>query len=198
MLIDSRTLDSALILLEGRLRLNAALPVGIVVCGGSALIATGLVSRTTKDVDIVALADESGALLSPAPLPEALSVAAREVALTLEIGENWLNNGPSSDEGGLFQTGLPEGLSTRLHKREYGSQLTVYFIDRVDQIYFKVFAAADRAGYHVDDLMALNPSPGEMEQAAMWAMTHDPSDGFRIIMKSMLEQLRYAEVAERI
>lgn len=198
MLIDSRSLDSALTLLEGRLGLNGSLPVGIVVCGGSALIATGLVSRTTKDVDIVALVDESGALLSPAPLPEALSVAAREVALALELDENWLNNGPSSDDGGLFQAGLPKGFSLRLHKKEYGPQLTVYFIDRVDQIYFKAFAAADRAGYHVDDLMALNPSPDEMEQAAMWALTHDPSDGFRIIMKSMLEQLGYAEVAKRI
>jgi hypothetical protein len=44
-----------------------------------------LVERTTRDVDIVALADEDGALIDPAPLPEPLVGAAREVAEDLSL-----------------------------------------------------------------------------------------------------------------
>jgi hypothetical protein len=39
----------------------------VVVCGGTALVAMGFLERATKDVDIVALADESGALVDPSP-----------------------------------------------------------------------------------------------------------------------------------
>ena len=48
-------LNTALTVLEEQLRLSDSSPLGIVVCGGSALIAMHLVARTTKDVDIVAL-----------------------------------------------------------------------------------------------------------------------------------------------
>jgi len=43
--------DQALRLLNGRLVLAVAPRFNLVVCGGSALAATGLVVRTTKDVD---------------------------------------------------------------------------------------------------------------------------------------------------
>jgi len=53
-------LNEALTLLESRIRTAGGQPVEIVVCGGSALITTKLVSRTTKDVDILALKGVSG------------------------------------------------------------------------------------------------------------------------------------------
>ena len=47
------TLEQALALLGGiRDRAPEAHSISLVVCGGSALIATGLVTRTTKDVDV--------------------------------------------------------------------------------------------------------------------------------------------------
>ncbi len=112
---------------------NSAPPVRLVVCGGAAMIATGLLSRTTRDVDIVALMNESYGLVAPVPLPEYLLKAASEVAEAFKLPESWLNNGPSRNEGGLFQMGLPQGLQERLHAREYGSHLTVYFTDRQDR-----------------------------------------------------------------
>jgi hypothetical protein len=45
----------------------------IVVIGGSALTALGLVSRATKDVDLVAIAHD-GELSSASPLPDALKI----------------------------------------------------------------------------------------------------------------------------
>jgi hypothetical protein len=46
----------------------------IVVIGGSALAALGLVSRATKDVDLVAIAN-GGELTSARPLPDSLREA---------------------------------------------------------------------------------------------------------------------------
>ncbi|MCD4670128.1 MAG: hypothetical protein K8S14_06755 [Actinomycetia bacterium] len=198
MKFDDSGIDMALSMLDGRLRLNDSPSVRLVVCSGSALIAMDLVQRTTDDVDVVALVDSMGCLVSPAAFPAYLNKAIREVGLVLELPEHWLNNGPSSDERGLFQTGLPDGLFSRAHRMDYGSHLTVFSICRIDQIFFKVFAAADSLGVHVDDLTALNPSSTEMENAARWCMKCDPSEGFRQILVSMLQQLGYGDVTERL
>lgn len=79
-------------------------PQHLVVCGGSALIATGLVPRTTQDVDVVAIFKNSN-LANPDPLPETLTNAASTTAKLLSLPENWLNSGPAD----LFRMGLPEG-----------------------------------------------------------------------------------------
>lgn len=196
--LTGRKIADMLGLLDGRLDRNGAPPIGIVVCGGAAMIVTGLLSRTTTDVDIVALIDDAERLVSPVPLPESLLQAAREVAETMQLPEDWLNNGPSRDEGGLFQMGLPEGFRERLHTQDYGNHLTVYFIDRIDQIHFKLYAAVDRGGYHISDLEALRPTAGELTQAARWTLTHDVSPGFRMLLKRLLETLGYENVAEEI
>jgi hypothetical protein len=103
--------DTALRLLSGRLAIAAAPAYNLVVCGGTALVATELVARATRDVDVVALADEMGKLLDPAPLPVPLAVAMLEVAEDLGLPQDWLNNGPSSGPGGLYQLGLPQGFA---------------------------------------------------------------------------------------
>ncbi len=139
-----------------------------------------------------------GSLVAPVPLPEFLLKAAAVVARDLGLSENWLNNGPSQGEGGLFQMGLPEGFSERLTQRTYGERLAVYFIGRRDQIYFKIFSAADRGGVDLDDLSALRPTAEEIEAAAHWAMTIDVSEGYRMLLKNLLKELGYESVAERI
>ncbi|MBL7645601.1 MAG: hypothetical protein JNK74_05355 [Candidatus Hydrogenedentes bacterium] len=196
--LSDSEIQRTLNLLNGRLARNGAPPTGIVVCGGAALIVLGLNQRTTNDVDIVALSDEARTLYAPAPLPEHLLQAAMEVALTLKLPADWLNNGPSRDEGGLFQMGLPEGFAARLHPRNYGSHLTVYFIDRIDQIHFKLYAAVDRGGYHISDLELLQPTDDELTSAARWAMTHDVSPGFRDLLKTLLESLGHVNAAQAI
>ena len=135
--LNTDLLERALDMLSGHLDLAGAPPIQLVVCGGASLLASGVVTRTTKDVDIVALRGADGALLPPVPLPEWLLQAAALVARDLGLEANWLNNGPSRDDGGLFQMGLPAGLAERLAERVYGSRLKVYFIGRRDQIFFK-------------------------------------------------------------
>lgn len=190
-------LNLALQSLAIRLEANEAAPIEMVVCGGSALILTGLVARTTRDVDIVALIKQ-GVVCSPAPLPPSLLQAAQEVAEDLNLPTDWLNNHPSHDAGGLFQMGLPSGFSGRLSQRIYGRSLTVHFIHRLDQIHFKLYASADRGGYHIADLLALKPSADEIEAAARWAMTHDVSDGLVLVLKRLLRSIGYDTVAERL
>ena len=53
--LSKEALEQAFRLLSGRLDLNKSETVRLVVCGGSALIATGLRQRTTRDADVVAL-----------------------------------------------------------------------------------------------------------------------------------------------
>jgi hypothetical protein len=123
----------------------------LVVIGGSALTALGLVRRTTRDVDLLAIA-ENGELRPAEPLPAPLRTARDRVGRDFELGENWLNAGPTD----LLKWGLPDGFMSRVVTRRYGNALTVHFAGRVDQIHFKLFAMVDQAGgRHEADLRAL-------------------------------------------
>ena len=193
--LNNERLTEALTLLGERLRLVGAEPLELVVCGGSSLIAAGFVSRVTRDVDVIALRVRGEEIISARPLPPALLEAATRVAADLGLPEGWLNNGPAD----LFEMGLPDGFASRLQQRAFGSHLTVWFAGRLDQIHFKLYAAADQGpGRHVDDLIALNPSPGELATAARWAFTHDVSPGFRSLMRELLTQLGHDDVARQI
>jgi len=193
--LNSELLNEALTLLAERLRLSKAEPQELVVCGGSALIARGYVSRVTRDMDVVARRMRGQDLISAKPLPDALLTEAARVAADLGLPDGWLNNGPAD----LFEMGLPAGFSDRLESRHYGSHLTVWFIGRLDQIHFKLYAAADQgAGRHVNDLMVLAPTGDELLAAARWAFTHDPSPGFRELMKTILKEMRHDAVANQL
>jgi len=192
-------IEEALKLLDGRLVMNGSSHYSLVVCGGAALNALNLVRRTTKDVDIVALMDSNSRLTDPAPLPQELLTAAGEVADTLNLAPDWLNNGPSSGDGGLFRLGLPDGFKNRLARKYNGEKLTIYFISRIDQIHFKLYAAIDQLGsYHAADLKQLSPSDEEMLTALRWAATHDPSDGFKTAARLFLKGFGYEQLADRI
>jgi hypothetical protein len=180
-------------LLNEQLILTDAPATEIVVCGGSALIATGLVPRTTQDVDIVALM-KAEVLVDSEPLPKYLIEAADRVGKVLNLPVDWLNNGPASQ----FQMGLPQGFQERLTTVIVGKKLTVHYIGRYDQIFFKTFASADRGGYHVSDLKALNPTEEELIAAAKWCMTQDTSEAFRMILQDMFNQLGWQNVSEQI
>lgn len=134
--IDSAKLKEALQLLNEQLELHGHPRTELVVCGGSALIAMGLVQRTTQDIDVVAL----------------------------------MENG----------------------------RLAVHYIDRTDQIHFKVFAAVDRGGYHISDLKALHPADDELYRAALWSMEQDVSEGFRYLLREMFNQNGWENVGARI
>ncbi len=156
----------------------------LVVIGGSGLLSLGLVDRTTRDVDIVAVR-RGEELLDPKPLPPPLVEARDRVARDFGLPEDWLNAAPAS----LLDFGLPDGFVSRLERRDYGSSLTIWLASRYDQIHFKLYALADQGpGKHEADLRALAPTREELSAAARWTITHDPSEGFR---KELLDALAY-------
>ena len=170
-------------------------PIHLVVCCGSALIALNLVTRTTKDVDVLATLNE-GQLNCARPLPDWLRADANAVRMEINLPEDWLNDGPADEN--LFRLGLPEGVAGRLVQREFGSHLKVGFISRYDQIHFKLYAAADQDGRHFSDLKKLSPQAQELLAAARWTFTQDVSDGFRHMIGEVFQSLGYGNLIEQL
>lgn len=181
--ITSRSIDGLLDALGEQLASRGE-RYELVVIGGAALLALGLVERTTRDVDIVALRSVSG-LDKPKPLPESLKDARDRVARDFSLDSEWLNPGPAD----FLDFELPTGFVDRLERHEYGPALVVYFASRLDQIHFKLYAAVDEGGpgKHASDLRALDPTPAELVAAARWSQTHDPSAGYAQDLKGALE-----------
>lgn len=103
--LTTERLKDALGLLSQLLEAENAEPEHLVIIGGSALIALDLVTRSTRDVDIMAYVDPEKGLVDPRPMSEALQRAARKVAMELGLEGKWLNTGPADQ----LRTGLPEG-----------------------------------------------------------------------------------------
>lgn len=165
--------------------------VELVVIGGSGLLALGLISRPTGDVDIVALLS-GGLLTKPRPLPTTVIEARDQVARDFNLPEDWLNAAPAD----LLDFGLPEGFVDRLERRDYGDALTVHLASRYDQIHLKLYAMVDQgAGKHEVDLRALEPTSEELLAAARWTRTHDPSVGFREQLMAALAYLGVEDVS---
>lgn len=78
------TLDRALGLLGELLEVRDHPTQHWVICGGSALLALGLVRRTTQDVDILARI-VGGHLETPRPMPDWLRRAADDVGQQLDL-----------------------------------------------------------------------------------------------------------------
>lgn len=83
-------------------------------------------------------------------------------------------------------------------RRDYGKRLRVFFVDRIDLIYFKLYAAAMAGGRHTDDLLALHPKEEELEQAVRWALARTRSAELPGPLKGLLRNLGYGRIAESI
>ena len=196
-MIEKKNIQEIFRALDRQMEVHGGSPLGLVVCGGTALAMLGLVARTTKDVDVLAMAVDTGESISFYKIEEFpvwFQEAAKAVQRDFGLQDDWINAGPTSQ----VDTGLPEGFSGRLVKHSFGSRLTVYFISRIDQIHFKLYAALDRGGYHVTDLWALDPSDEEMEKASRWVLTQDVSEPFRAILIDFLNKHGYGNLSERL
>jgi len=132
-----------------------------VVIGGAALACLGVITRETKDCDI----------LDPIIPPE-IEQAAHEFSLELasigqDLKEDWLNNGPES-----LKKLLPKGWHSRLIPIYHGQALFLSTLGRDDLLKTKLFAYCDR-GQDLHDCLALNPSSDELKDAIEWVMEQD-------------------------
>jgi hypothetical protein len=122
-----------------------------VVVGGAALNLLGVVSRPTRDCDI----------LFP-PLPAAIAEAARAFAAEVRrsggtLADDWLNNGPAS-----IADQLPAGWQERLQLVFAGAALELRCLGRQDLLFTKLFALCDR-GIDLGDCLALAPTAAELQ-----------------------------------
>jgi hypothetical protein len=195
---DQKDIETILSALGEQLESSSVESVELLVCGGSALIFLGLAQRTTKDVDILAYIKRTNAgdtsFIKAKQMNPEFIMASRKVARDFNLPENWINTGPTS----AVDLGLPERLMERVTTREFGRKLTIHFLGRYDQIHFKLYAAVDQgAGIHYEDLLTLKPTADELEQAARWSITHDVSEGYRQILKDLLNHMGHNNVAEK-
>ena len=183
-MLDQTSLEGALSAV-GDLLEERQQHVEVVAIGGGGLLLLGLIDRSTKDLDLVGLR-VGEEVVKPVPLPASLQEAADDVAKLMKLSPGWINAVPAS----MLDLGLPDGFLGRTIRREYGG-LVIHLASRFDQICFKVYAAADDSprGKHFADLRQLSPTPEELRDAAAWVLTHDSSEGFRLILDQVLSAL---------
>jgi len=197
-MLNKELIEKLLFALGEHLHHLGASPIELVVSGGAALNCMEFIVRTTKDIDCLAFLEKDAKgqikLKQIEAFPEELMRAAEKVRTDFNLYPGWINFGPTQQ----VSTGLPMGIEDRLTLRDYGPKLRVYFINRFDQIHFKLYAAADQAGRHADDLLRLKPTGDELYQAATWCIGQDPSPGFKDLLVKILKRLGFDDIANRI
>jgi len=189
--LDQSALEELLLALGENLAADGR-RASIIVVGGASLALLGLVTRTTTDVDVLALVEEGEEeinLQSASPLPPFLLDAARRVARDYGLSEDWLN----ADVAGQWELGPPPGLNEGVMWRRF-ADLEVGFVGRQTLIALKLFAAVDQgsASVHFQDLVALRPDTGEFEKAAEWVREQDASEIFPRLVWELIEDVREA------
>jgi len=190
---EGESLDLQVLRSLGEILAAEGQKIAIVAVGGTALILQGFVLRATQDIDIIALGrnpDEEGpGEIGPAePIPEVLTRAIARIARDYGLPEDLMNTVVSMQ----WETGLPPGFERRVHWDRYGG-LWFGVADRYDLLFLKLFAAADRGGpesVHFQDLLALNPTDKELEDAGEWVRSQDTSPEFKNIVEQVIDHVR--------
>lgn len=171
--------NEALMLLGEVLESRRIDPCHLVVCGGTALLAAGVISRSTKDVDVLARRGEvDGEIGAAWPLPDALKEAVAEVAVELGLPSDWLNASTSMLIGPLDE--LPSEVWSDLLEEAYGTRLRISHVGRAGQILLKLNAALDRREPRdLDDLKTLAPTVAECDRAQRWVSEFTAMDAAR-------------------
>ena len=161
--------DRHLVTLE--LRLEA------VVVGGSALALLGVVSRETRDFDILAP-------VLPAPVAEAARAFARlQRGQGVALSDEWLNNGP-------MQLGevLPPGWRDRMQPAFRGEALVLDTLGRADLLKTKLVALCDR-GFDLADCIAMAPTADDLAEAQPWVANQDANPDWPAHVAATLQDL---------
>ncbi len=190
MKLQGRTAIEAALTALGERLAHAHEPCAIVVLGGAALNLLAIVDRPTIDVDVLARADETGAIQPPDPLPDTLRRAIAAVARDRGLLENWMNTTVADQ----WRFGLPPGLAERIEWRTFGA-LRVGIVGRRDLICFKLYASSDQTGpdnVHVRDLLALRPNAEDLEWSAAWVRAQDSSPEFHAVVARVVAYVQDA------
>jgi hypothetical protein len=137
-----------------------------VVVGGAALNLLGVVSRPTKDCDILypLLSDEI------AGAAKAFAVMKRQASEV--ISDDWLNNGPTT-----LAARLPADWRDHLRTVFSGRAVHLECLGRDDLLRSKLFASCDR-GLDLGDCLALAPTREELARLLPWLDLQDGNPGW--------------------
>ena len=132
-----------------------------VAIGGVPLNLLGIISRETRDCDII---DP----VIPKEIEElALDFAKKNRTQGGTIEDKWFNNGPIS-----LKDKLPDGWQKRLQLIFKGDALTLFCLGREDLLKTKLLGLCDRA-IDKPDCIAMNPTRDELRNAATWLKDQD-------------------------
>ncbi|QTN33608.1 hypothetical protein HZ994_15255 [Akkermansiaceae bacterium] len=191
--MNEDNLTRALNLLGEFLADGRSAPVWLVVGGGSALIAQRLSTRPTKDVDVMALREWEGNVISAYPLPAPVKDAAAKVAVELRLDSDWLNGAASLH--GFDLSLLPTSFWQDIDTREYGQTLKVSFIGRPGLILLKLSAALGRDQRRdIEDLLSLSPNRAETEGSLRWILQHLHGTSSHHKLHPLLQELGHADL----
>lgn len=191
--MNGNSLTSALSLLGEFLAEGVSPPVWLVVGGGSALLMQRLSNRPTKDVDVMALREWEGNVISAYPLPTAVKDAAAKVARELRLNSDWLNGAASLH--GFDLSLLPSSFWQEIDTREYGLNLKISFIGRPGLILLKLSAALGRDQRRdIEDLLTLKPNRAETEQSLRWVLRHIHGTTTHPKLHPLLQELGHADL----
>jgi len=194
--MNETNLITAFELLNDFLTAGSAATVWLIVGGGSALLAQRFSSRQTKDVDVMALREWEGNVVSAYPLPDSVKQAAAKVAEELRLDPDWLNGAASLH--GLDLSQLPAWFWQELDTREFGSNLKISFIGRKGLILLKLSAALDRDQRRdIEDLACLKSSSTEMEELLRWVLQNLHETTTHPKLPTLLRELGHADLIPR-
>jgi hypothetical protein len=149
-----------------------------VAIGAGALGLLGIISRHTRDLDI--LDPEIPASI----LDHARSFAEQCRQNGLMLSDGWLNNGPMS-----LTRDLPEGWQNRIQLAYQGKALTIHTLGRLDLLRSKLFALCDR-GTDLTDCLALAPTQVEIHEIIPWLEIQDGNPDWPDHVREVLEDLQ--------
>jgi Nucleotidyltransferase of unknown function (DUF6036) len=148
-----------------------------VVIGGAALGLLGIISRQTRDCDILRPA-------LPAEIRNAATAFAKARRAHGEVlDDEWLNNGPAS-----LADALPEGWSTRLQMAYQGRAIILRCLGRTELLMSKLFALCDR-GIDLRDCVALAPTVEELRDIRPWVERQDANPEWPAHVRATLDDL---------
>ncbi len=191
--LSQQNLDEALQLLGDLLAVRKGSGFWLVVCGGSALLAQQIISRSTHDVDVLAMRDWEGGVAGAYPLPDVVKDAAVKVADELSLNHDWLNGAASMHFPDLHL--LPPSFWQELETRDYGHSLKISFVTRSGQIQLKTYAVLNRSKPRdLDDLCLLAPNSAEIEAALRWVLDIMPVLSHRAKLPEILTHLGHDDL----
>lgn len=146
------------------------------VIGGAALIVMDVITRKTKDIDLI---DPE----IPQDIKD-LSVNFSKDFPEFFLDFNWFNNGPIS-----IVNDLPVGWRNRTQQIFSGESIQLLTLGRLDLLKTKLFAYCDRES-DFEDCLKLKPTVSELDLCFEWVSQRDANEMWSDHVKENFEVLR--------